>query len=106
MFVLKVTEGARRVENPGVFRDVSVESISEEDQVEIWRRKEEGWRCRESRRQKLRSTLGYPERSANWWSLRTRCQKGQKGSRGIASVNWRTKGGGGATGSRKLFRPT
>lgn len=45
MFVLKVKEGARRVENPGVSRDVSVESISEEDQVEIWRRKEEGWRC-------------------------------------------------------------
>lgn len=44
MFVLKVPEGARRVEKPGVSRDVSVESLSEEDQVEIWRSEEGGRR--------------------------------------------------------------
>lgn len=44
MFVLKIPERARRVEKPGVSRDVSVESLSEEDQVEICRSEEGGRR--------------------------------------------------------------
>lgn len=110
MFVLKIPERARRVEKPGVSRDVSVESLSEEDQVEICRSEEGG------RRMEILSVQEAETGEQSGLSREISELVVPKGK-----VPERPKGkprnrqyqlgdqvgeGGGATGSRKLFRPT
>lgn len=104
MFMLKFLEGARRVEKPAVSRDVSVKSISE---VEIWRSEEGG------RRMEMLKVLEAETGKQSGLSREISelvVPKGKVPERPKGEPRNRQRQledqGGGATGSRKLFRPT